>query len=353
MKKIIATIAMFVVVFMGLMAPATAGNGQDKVDVCHRTASESNPYVFISVPQDEADGHITGTGKQHNHKVFWDTAGVWDGFSHNAGDERVDYYAAGGLSKNCTNGDEQPPVETPVNPVDFTVNAPDCDTDGSLVIPDQPEGVNVDPAPGTYGPGEYEVTYTADKGFVLTDDPSDTVVVREKTGDCPSTPIVVTPVLPTVAPADCDTDGQLLIPEQPTGVVATYHFEDPTFPDDYTGPGDYAVVFTTLDGYVFPPNTQTAYLIGVDAAFGNCPNPPCVTDCGPGHPDKHHHGTPPEHHTTVTQKHVEVPTVVESGLATLDKAESATQTSDPTGLFVLIGVALLGLGYVALRRSKQ
>jgi LPXTG-motif cell wall-anchored protein len=55
----------------------------------------------------------------------------------------------------------------------------------------------------------------------------------------------------------------------------------------------------------------------------------------------------------VTQKHVEVPTVVESGLATLDKAEPAAQTSDPTGLFVLIGVALLGLGYVALRRSKQ
>jgi hypothetical protein len=47
-----------------------------------------------------------------------------------------------------------------------------CKTDGSLTIPEQPDGVTVDPAPGTYGPGAYDVTYTADDGVTMTVDPS-------------------------------------------------------------------------------------------------------------------------------------------------------------------------------------
>ncbi|MBA3783786.1 MAG: hypothetical protein H0X12_18310, partial [Nocardioides sp.] len=81
------------------LGPALAdGNGPDggKVGVCHRTGSESNPYVYINVPADEANGHITGTDKQHNEKVTWNEAGTWRGVPHNAGDLRLDYYAPGG-----------------------------------------------------------------------------------------------------------------------------------------------------------------------------------------------------------------------------------------------------------------
>lgn len=92
---------------------ATAGGGQEKVQICHRTASESNPYVLITVPTEEANGHITGTNSQHNHKVYWDSAGVWDGIPHAAGAERMDYYASAGGSGNCTNGASPTATPTP------------------------------------------------------------------------------------------------------------------------------------------------------------------------------------------------------------------------------------------------
>lgn len=81
-------------------APAVAqangqGSPQEKVGVCHRTASETNPYVYIYVPKDEANGHITGTDKQHNTKVYWKSDGTWRGVPHHAGDEKLDYYADG------------------------------------------------------------------------------------------------------------------------------------------------------------------------------------------------------------------------------------------------------------------
>lgn len=66
---------------------------QDKVGVCHRTASETNPYVYIEVPADEANGHITGTDKQHNQQVTWPEDGTWRGIEHKAGDLRLDYFA--------------------------------------------------------------------------------------------------------------------------------------------------------------------------------------------------------------------------------------------------------------------
>ena len=49
---------------------------------------------------------------------------------------------------------------------------PACKVDGTLVIPQQPEGVRVTPAPGTYGPGIYHVNYAAERGYELTKDPS-------------------------------------------------------------------------------------------------------------------------------------------------------------------------------------
>ncbi|MCD9154449.1 hypothetical protein [Aeromicrobium duanguangcaii] len=94
-----------------------------KVGVCHRTASESNPYVFISVPKDEANGHITGTDKQHNHQVTWATDGTWRGMAHKAGDLRLDYYAsaeevAAGRCFNTTEPTTEPttPPTEPTTP---------------------------------------------------------------------------------------------------------------------------------------------------------------------------------------------------------------------------------------------
>ena len=69
-----------------------------------------------------------------------------------------------------------------VTPAGFTLTNPTCAANGSLLIPAQPEGVLVTPAPGTYGPGTYSVVFTAADGFVLTTNPSGAVTVLTATG---------------------------------------------------------------------------------------------------------------------------------------------------------------------------
>lgn len=66
MKKMLAALAAIFVVLALSSTPAFAK--QEKVGICHSTGSASNPYVFIMVPADEANGHITGTAKNHNGK---------------------------------------------------------------------------------------------------------------------------------------------------------------------------------------------------------------------------------------------------------------------------------------------
>jgi hypothetical protein len=112
----------FGLVLVGPINPASAS--VEKVGVCHRTASETNPYVLITVPVDEANGHITGTDKQHNHKVYWNAAGTWDGMEHAAGAERMDYYASDGISGSCSNGEQPPPPET--NDASFVASVTDA-----------------------------------------------------------------------------------------------------------------------------------------------------------------------------------------------------------------------------------
>lgn len=110
-------IVVVVVLFAGNnKADATEGNGQDKVGVCHRTASETNPYVYIEVPADEANGHITGTDKQHNEQVTWKSDGTWRGVPHKAGDLKLDYYASS--AAECEDTVPTTPTETPSTPTE-------------------------------------------------------------------------------------------------------------------------------------------------------------------------------------------------------------------------------------------
>ncbi|GAA2084358.1 hypothetical protein IDH50_06145 [Aeromicrobium tamlense] len=105
-----------VVLVSGETASATPGNGQEKIGVCHRTASESNPYVYLEVPAAEANGHITGTGSQHHQQVTWKSEGSWRGVAHAAGDLRLDYYAHEDeiAARQCL--DTSTPTEDPTTP---------------------------------------------------------------------------------------------------------------------------------------------------------------------------------------------------------------------------------------------
>jgi hypothetical protein len=359
LKKFLVIMLTMVVFMFSIVSPATANGHKGEhvpVNVCHATNSDTNPYVFITVDDDSTkfQGHLA---HRNDPNKTWKSDGTFNGTAHVAGDAKPDLIQSytdsdgmfhqldGNITEDSCINHEQPPADTPVTPVGFGTTPAECDVDGTLVIPNQPEGVNVTPAPGTYGPGTYNVTYTAEDGFVLTSDPSGSVTVEAATGDCPVNPVVVTPVLPSVTPPTCKTDGSLVIPTQPEGVVATYTFEDPAAPDDYTGPGNYAVVFTTLDGYTFADGTQTAYLVGVDKAGTNL-------NCGhkhhdhPGKPDNPQNPDKPSNPVV----HKSVPTVVESGLDSVDSAQSS---DDHTGLFVLIGMGILALGVGALRLKKN
>ena len=106
MNRLLTILFTFTITMLGIASPAGA---QVKVGVCHRNASETNPYVYIEVPEDQANGHITGTSKQHNHSVTWPEDGTWRGVPHLAGDERLDYFASD--KSECE--DTEPPVDPP------------------------------------------------------------------------------------------------------------------------------------------------------------------------------------------------------------------------------------------------
>ena len=55
-----------VVLGLGGTAAAQAGNA-GKVLICHGTASDTNPYVLISVSANAADTHLGGHGQNDNH----------------------------------------------------------------------------------------------------------------------------------------------------------------------------------------------------------------------------------------------------------------------------------------------
>lgn len=96
----------------------TASASQNKVGVCHRTASDTNPYTYIEVPEHEANGHITGTDKQHNEKAVWKSDGVWRGVVYAAGDIKLDYLATNRLS--CENTTVTEPTDNPTEDVSET-----------------------------------------------------------------------------------------------------------------------------------------------------------------------------------------------------------------------------------------
>jgi hypothetical protein len=188
--------AAFAVAVVGLVGggmTAASATGDHKTSICHRTASDTNPYVFETVDNHALQAHLTN-GKGHFPKQ-WKSDGSWRGVAHVAGDPKNDYIAtsAADCQDTTQGGEDQPTVVVPLLPV--TTEA-DCDTDGSLTIPVQPEHVTVDPSAGTYGPGDYTVTFTAENDgdvdhddFVFANGESTMVVqvqVDAATGDCPT-----------------------------------------------------------------------------------------------------------------------------------------------------------------------
>jgi len=128
------------------------------------------PPTFPSDPRGTWQGPHTNGGPQP------DAEGVYkNGGGHGSWFYRVQPKVIEHPGKEC------PDDPIPVTPVDVSVTPATCEDDGSLVVPAQKEGVQTWPEPGTYGPGTYNVEFSAEDGFVLTQEiPMKTYVVESK-----------------------------------------------------------------------------------------------------------------------------------------------------------------------------
>ena len=110
MKRALA-ILMLAFASLTLAAPAAVADGDQHVPVsiCHRTASDTNPYVFITVDDDSlSPGHLDNADPGHKPK-FWKSDGTWRGVDHVAGDPKDDYLAES--AADCE--DTAPPTDPP------------------------------------------------------------------------------------------------------------------------------------------------------------------------------------------------------------------------------------------------
>lgn len=99
---------------IGGVSAATAfatNGGQDehKTSICHRTASDSNPYVFETVADASLQAHLSN-GKGHFPKE-WKSDGTFRGVAHVAGDVKFDYLAT--VESDCEDTQETEPTSPP------------------------------------------------------------------------------------------------------------------------------------------------------------------------------------------------------------------------------------------------
>lgn len=342
-----------VIVGLVLVGPINPANASvDKVGVCHRTASESHPYVLINVPQDEANGHITGTNKQHNHKVYWDAAGTWDGIEHAAGAERMDYYASDGISGNCSNG-EQPPPEA--NDASFVASVTDATCEVGEVLTYSGSYVTFEgPASPVTGPAtDVEVLATPEDGHGwATEGSGGTRIVFE--GDLAG-PNDCTPDLASASvdtdPATCD-DAEALVLNSPTNAT----WGEPVYSDNGDGTTHYAVTANAADGATFEGGGTTQDFSG-DLA-GKKTGASCAEVEGEQGHSGHHGGNNGNHpevkgeQATVAPAAAAVPSEIEAGLSGLPQETPAGGSSLPLwALGVGAGLFLTGAG--RLRRTSR
>jgi hypothetical protein len=115
-RRITATLAIAVALSLPVTAWATPDPEEDghKVAICHRTASDTNPYVYIEV--DEASlspGHLDNADPGHK-PTYWKSDGVWRDVQHVAGDPKDDYLAEG--PEDCEDTQVPPTSPPPTTP---------------------------------------------------------------------------------------------------------------------------------------------------------------------------------------------------------------------------------------------
>ncbi len=141
-------------------ATATGDNGTPpgnptKTGLCHRTASDSNPYVFIEVDDESLPAHLNDL-PGHPAKQ-WKTDGTWRNVAHTAGQLKKDYTAKD--ASECQDEGDHPEVIQTLPTV--RVNDPCGTANDSVVL-----STNEDEYTG-HDNGNGTATFTAEPGFVF------------------------------------------------------------------------------------------------------------------------------------------------------------------------------------------
>jgi hypothetical protein len=104
MRKRIAMVTVLVMLLVAGLASVAGAQGQEKVDICHRTNSNTNPYTQINVAIPSVDDVAGNSGQQPDH--YGEHQGpVWD---NTLKDQKIEW------------GDIIPPIEGFHNGLNWT-----------------------------------------------------------------------------------------------------------------------------------------------------------------------------------------------------------------------------------------
>lgn len=119
---------------LALALPATAtqpdDDGVHKVGICHRTHSDTNPYVYLQVDVASlSPGHLDNDDPGHK-PTFWMSAGEFRGVEHLAGDPKDDYMAPFGPD-DCRDMEVTPSATPTASPTLEPSATPSVEPSGS------------------------------------------------------------------------------------------------------------------------------------------------------------------------------------------------------------------------------
>lgn len=133
-RRVIAgLLALAILAISASVVTATKPDPEHKVALCHRTASDTNPYVYIEVDEASLDAHLNNL-PGHPAKE-WKTDGTFRGVAHVAGDLKSDYLATSEADCMDTQTEATPTPDPTVDPTPDPTVEPTPAPTSSIDVP--------------------------------------------------------------------------------------------------------------------------------------------------------------------------------------------------------------------------